>query len=200
MVAEAKPGIPPIVSMPAAPPPAKKPESKPQGTASSGAAAAQGGDGQAYCSNIAPTVVEARFAWQAKRLAELEAQLKQRMSELDAKQAEYKTWLQKREEFQKKADSIVDGITERTEQVHDSLKATGESLILELDLRTTDLATRIEDAGVKLADQLANTGDKAVEQMLTVDQIAHTFAVYPSLSGSLTEAARRLMRPADDTR
>jgi len=36
----------------------------------------------------------------------------------------------------------------------------------------------------------------AVEQLLTVDQIAHTFAVYPSLSGSLTEAARRLMTPA----
>jgi NAD(P)H dehydrogenase (quinone) len=36
----------------------------------------------------------------------------------------------------------------------------------------------------------------AVEQMLTVDQMAHTFAVYPSLSGSLTEAARKLMRPA----
>jgi pyruvate/2-oxoglutarate dehydrogenase complex dihydrolipoamide dehydrogenase (E3) component len=36
----------------------------------------------------------------------------------------------------------------------------------------------------------------AVEQMLTVDQVAHTFAVYPSLSGSLTEAARRLMRPS----
>ena len=37
----------------------------------------------------------------------------------------------------------------------------------------------------------------AVEQQLTVDQIAHTFAVYPSLSGSITEAARRLMQPAD---
>src|SRR5450432_3235683 len=36
----------------------------------------------------------------------------------------------------------------------------------------------------------------AVEQSLTVDQMAHTFAVYPSLSGSLTEAARRLMRPS----
>ena len=36
----------------------------------------------------------------------------------------------------------------------------------------------------------------AVEQLLTVDQLAHTFAVYPSLSGSLTEAARRLMTPA----
>ena len=38
----------------------------------------------------------------------------------------------------------------------------------------------------------------AVEQLLTVDQMAHTFAVYPSLSGSLTEAARKLMRPAED--
>jgi dihydrolipoamide dehydrogenase len=38
----------------------------------------------------------------------------------------------------------------------------------------------------------------AVEQHLTVDEIAHTFAVYPSLSGSITEAARRLMQPADD--
>jgi pyruvate/2-oxoglutarate dehydrogenase complex dihydrolipoamide dehydrogenase (E3) component len=38
----------------------------------------------------------------------------------------------------------------------------------------------------------------AVEQHLTVDDIAHTFAVYPSLSGSITEAARRLMRPAQD--
>ena len=38
----------------------------------------------------------------------------------------------------------------------------------------------------------------AVEQLLTVDQMAHTFAVYPSLSGSLTEAARKLMRPAAD--
>jgi NAD(P)H dehydrogenase (quinone) len=38
----------------------------------------------------------------------------------------------------------------------------------------------------------------AVEQLMTVDQMAHTFAVYPSLSGSLTEAARKLMRPAED--
>jgi NAD(P)H dehydrogenase (quinone) len=38
----------------------------------------------------------------------------------------------------------------------------------------------------------------AVEQRLTVDDIAHTFAVYPSLTGSITEAARQLMQPADD--
>ena len=33
----------------------------------------------------------------------------------------------------------------------------------------------------------------AVEQRLTVEQFAQTFAVYPSLSGSITEAARKLM-------
>lgn len=32
----------------------------------------------------------------------------------------------------------------------------------------------------------------AVEQRLTVDQLAHAFTVYPSLSGSIAEAARRL--------
>jgi pyruvate/2-oxoglutarate dehydrogenase complex dihydrolipoamide dehydrogenase (E3) component len=36
----------------------------------------------------------------------------------------------------------------------------------------------------------------AVERGLTVDEVAQTFAVYPSLTGSLTEAARRLMLPA----
>jgi pyruvate/2-oxoglutarate dehydrogenase complex dihydrolipoamide dehydrogenase (E3) component len=33
----------------------------------------------------------------------------------------------------------------------------------------------------------------AVQNGLTADQVAHSFAIYPSLSGSLTEAARQLM-------
>jgi dihydrolipoamide dehydrogenase len=39
----------------------------------------------------------------------------------------------------------------------------------------------------------------AVEQNLTVDQIAHTFSVYPSLTGSVTEAARTAMEFTADT-
>jgi dihydrolipoamide dehydrogenase len=39
----------------------------------------------------------------------------------------------------------------------------------------------------------------AIEQNLSVDQIAHTFSVYPSLSGSVTEAARSVMEFAPDT-
>jgi dihydrolipoamide dehydrogenase len=39
----------------------------------------------------------------------------------------------------------------------------------------------------------------AVEQNLSVDQIAHTFSVYPSLSGSVTEAARTVMEFGTDS-
>ena len=38
----------------------------------------------------------------------------------------------------------------------------------------------------------------AIEQNLSVDQIAHTFSVYPSLSGSITEAARTVMEFGPD--
>jgi len=47
------------------------------------------------------------------------------------------------------------------------------------------------------ASELILAVSLAVEQLLTVDQMAHTFAVYPSLSGSLTESARKLMQPAE---
>ena len=46
------------------------------------------------------------------------------------------------------------------------------------------------------ASELILAVSLAVEQLVTVDQMAHTFAVYPSLSGSLTEAARQLMTSA----
>lgn len=37
----------------------------------------------------------------------------------------------------------------------------------------------------------------AVQNGLTADQIGHTFSIYPSLSGSVTEAARQLMQRAE---
>jgi NAD(P)H dehydrogenase (quinone) len=37
-----------------------------------------------------------------------------------------------------------------------------------------------------------------MEQRLTAEQLATTFAVYPSLSGSITEAARKLMEFTPD--
>jgi len=38
----------------------------------------------------------------------------------------------------------------------------------------------------------------AVDENLSVDHIAHTFSVYPSLSGSVTEAARTVMEFGTD--
>ena len=43
------------------------------------------------------------------------------------------------------------------------------------------------------ASELILAVSLAVQHALTVDQFAHTFSIYPSLSGSLTEAARQLM-------
>ncbi len=40
----------------------------------------------------------------------------------------------------------------------------------------------------------------AVENHLTVDQLAHTITIYPSLSGSIAEAARQLMRTSSSER
>jgi pyruvate/2-oxoglutarate dehydrogenase complex dihydrolipoamide dehydrogenase (E3) component len=47
------------------------------------------------------------------------------------------------------------------------------------------------------ASELILTVSLAVERQITVDEVAQTFAVYPSLTGSITEAARRLMEPAE---
>jgi NAD(P)H dehydrogenase (quinone) len=49
------------------------------------------------------------------------------------------------------------------------------------------------------ASELILAVSMAVEQRLTVEQLAQTFAVYPSLSGSITEAARKLMEFTPDT-
>jgi pyruvate/2-oxoglutarate dehydrogenase complex dihydrolipoamide dehydrogenase (E3) component len=47
------------------------------------------------------------------------------------------------------------------------------------------------------ASELVLTLSLAVRVGLTVGQLAHTFSVYPSLTGSITEAARQLMTPLD---
>ena len=93
-----------------------------------------------------------------------------------------------------------------------------ESGVVQAHTKTLPLATNarakmqgIEDGFVKLfsrpgtgtvlggvvvgprASELILAVSLAVQHNLTVDQFANTFAIYPSLSGSLTEAARQLM-------
>ncbi len=62
-------------------------------------------------------------------------------------------------------------------------------------------SSRIVVGGVVVgprASELIHPITVAVDARLTVDQLAATFTVYPSLSGSIAEAARRLHRSAED--
>ncbi len=60
-----------------------------------------------YCDNAAPVAAEARIAWQSKKLSELEGQLKQRIADLDAKEAEAREWVAKREAMMSAASDDV---------------------------------------------------------------------------------------------
>jgi flagellar motility protein MotE (MotC chaperone) len=94
-------------------PAAKPPEPKNPALPPSSDSKSQMTDIQRFCSNNAATAGDARAAWQAAKLIELEEQIKQRIAELEAKRAEYQEWLKKREEATKKAEDGVVAIYSR---------------------------------------------------------------------------------------
>lgn len=67
-------------------------------------------EAQKFCQNIAAAAADARFSWQSKKLVELEGQIKTRIAELEAKQAEYKEILARHDEAVKHATETVVGI------------------------------------------------------------------------------------------
>ncbi len=67
----------------------------------------QGSSSQQYCVNIADQAADARFAWQAKTINELEKEIDKRLAELETKRAEYQEWSKKREEILAKASEHV---------------------------------------------------------------------------------------------
>ncbi len=68
-----------------------------------------------YCANVAPVAAEARIAWETKRLTELEEQIKQRIAELDKKEAEAREWVTKRETLMNAASDGVVAIYSKME-------------------------------------------------------------------------------------
>lgn len=62
---------------------------------------------QDYCVNVAGAASQALVAWQAKRLAEVEEQIKQRIEELEAKRAEFQQWFAKQDEARRKTEEGV---------------------------------------------------------------------------------------------
>jgi flagellar motility protein MotE (MotC chaperone) len=60
-----------------------------------------------YCTNFVPLEAEARVAYQTRLLIELEAQVKQRISELDKQESDAREWVAKREAMLKSATEEV---------------------------------------------------------------------------------------------
>lgn len=66
-------------------------------------------DAEAFCANIADAASDARFAWEAKTLKDLEAEVETATAALEAKREELQEWVTRREEFQNLAQqSVVD--------------------------------------------------------------------------------------------
>ncbi len=72
-------------------------------------------DASRYCANVAPAIAEARIAWQTKRLAELDAQVKQRIADLEKAEASARDWIAKRDDEMKAASDDVVAIYARME-------------------------------------------------------------------------------------
>jgi flagellar motility protein MotE (MotC chaperone) len=61
-----------------------------------------------FCANAAPSIAEARIAWETKQLSELDAQVKQRLADLEKAEASVKEWVAKRDASLKAAsDELV---------------------------------------------------------------------------------------------
>jgi len=61
-----------------------------------------------FCANVAPSIAEARIAWQTKRLGDLDAQVRQRLADLEKAEASVKEWVAKRDATLKAAsDDLV---------------------------------------------------------------------------------------------
>jgi flagellar motility protein MotE (MotC chaperone) len=83
-------------------------EQKTPAAAKVGDAKRQPTDIQQFCVNNAAIMGDARIAWQTSKLLALEAQIKARLVELEAREAEYVVWLRKRDEAIKQAaESVV---------------------------------------------------------------------------------------------
>jgi flagellar motility protein MotE (MotC chaperone) len=73
-----------------------------------GAVDGQGSDlARGYCANIAGTAAEARIALQKAKLAEAEKAIGYRITALETKTAEYKAWVERRDQFLKRATAAL---------------------------------------------------------------------------------------------
>ncbi|MGO4832412.1 MotE family protein [Rhizobiaceae sp. 2RAB30] len=94
-----------------------------------------------FCSNIADAAKDRRYALQVQELETLKKDIDTRVAQLEAKRAEYETWLKRREEFMTSAERGVveiyskmkpDAAAERLSDVEPMLAA---AILMKLNTR-----------------------------------------------------------------
>ena len=141
----------------------KKSAASPLGATDPAPANQQESDVAKFCTNIADAALDARVAWQQKELEAAEAKLRQRITELEAKRAEYEQWLKLREDFLKKAEDSVVEIYSRmnpdaaAQQIASMADDTAAAVLAKLRVRSASaILNEMEPArGAHLADTLA---------------------------------------------
>jgi flagellar motility protein MotE (MotC chaperone) len=94
-----------LIACPAVAQDRRTPEREKSRTAADKAA---GSEASRFCANVGPSIAEARIAWQTKRLSDLDAQVKQRLADLEKAEASVKEWVAKRDATLKAAsDGLV---------------------------------------------------------------------------------------------
>jgi flagellar motility protein MotE (MotC chaperone) len=102
---------------------------------------AAGSEIERFCSNIADAARDRRYALQAKELQSLQAEIDQRLVQLEQKRAEYEEWLERRQDFIAMAEENVvqiyskmrpDAAAERMEQLRAELAA---AILMKLNAR-----------------------------------------------------------------
>jgi flagellar motility protein MotE (MotC chaperone) len=126
-------------------------------------------DAEAFCANITDPAADARFAWEAKTLKDLTAEVETATAALEAKRAELQEWVTRLDEFQKLAQqSVVDIYSKmRPEAAAAQLSAlderTAAAVLMKLNSRvaSTILAEMDTPRAVSLAEVIA--GDSQPE-------------------------------------
>lgn len=113
----------------------------PQPSASNVTGASTASEIERFCSNIADAARDRRYALQARELQQLQADIDERIRQLEEKRAEYETWMKRREQFMAlAADNVVqiyskmkpDAAAERMQELRAELAA---AILMKLDAR-----------------------------------------------------------------
>jgi flagellar motility protein MotE (MotC chaperone) len=70
-------------------------------------------EASSFCANAAPSIAEARIAWETKQLKDLDAQVKQRLADLEKAEASIQDWAAKRDAMLKSASEDLVAIYAR---------------------------------------------------------------------------------------